>query len=924
MTIDDDWQQLDLLIGELLDLDADEREGRLAGIQIEQPVMAARARRMLARLDRSEKLEALGDSPLCAEALSGLSTLDPGERLGDWTLLAHAGRGGMAEVFMAERVLGGARQKAALKLMSQSFFDRLQRQRFQRETAILARLDDPRLARLIDAGTSSDGRPWLAMEFVDGEPLDRACDVRALDIPSRVRLLVDVAMAVDGAHRQLVVHRDLKPDNILLTDDGRIKLLDFGIARVLEDEHEADATATQLRAYTLRYASPEQLLGAQAGIASDVFQLGLLLHLLLTGRRAFADRDGDPVLLLDAVRRGPALPSRCAAEADRTTASRRGTTPKRLAKLLRGDLDSIILHALEPDPARRYPGARELAEDLQRWLDGRPVAVRGYSRAHRTARYLRRHWLGASAVALIAALLMGYAVTATRQAQQARIYAERSDRILDAMTEIFAPANPYVATPGRTTVAEALRRASGRFLDEELGDPDFQVRMLLRLVDMLVVAEQFEEVLALAQRAEAIATAYALDATLRAQAQVQTVAALQALGRYDEVLTKVEEVSAGLPEAERQRLQYYVASIRSERGDYRGAIDLLEPLAPRLLVADAAFRSDMLAALAVAYGSLGDFERARGLLVEARDMLDPAEPAHLPALLRRRSEIGNALGRLLRFEEAVREYEDMLDFAHEQLGSAHPTTAKITTWASLWLMMDERFEDAFLPFERLPPDVLSEEPFQRANHLEAKAFAALYSGRWKQAMQVMLEGTELAQSTLGENSPQLSYFATRLAWMLFEFEEWDLAAAAAAQGHALSRGRRLLNGLLLHLLAEHGHALPGWPDPDYLTTIPEGCRRLHGEVLRTVLADDALPDAAVPSDCLPDVRARLFELGLPLGEAARSPRAQPMRSPLTERWRARRGLAAADLKIPTLDEPTRERFAAVIAGLASHPQHEAQ
>ncbi|HRQ65020.1 MAG TPA: tetratricopeptide repeat protein, partial [Xanthomonadaceae bacterium] len=525
------------------------------------------------------------------------------------------------------------------------------------------------------------------------------------------------------------------------------------------------------------------------------------------------------------------------------------------------------------------------------------------------------------ALALIAVLVVGYAATATRQAQQARIYAERSDRILDAMTEIFAPANPYVASPGSTTVAEALRRASDRFQSDEVGDPNFQVRMLLRLVEMLVVAEQFDEMLALSQRAENIATTHALDPALRAQAQVQTVAALQALGRYDEVLARVEAVSADLPEADRQRLQYYVATIRSERGDYRGAIDLLEPLAPRLLVADAAIRSDMIAALAIAYGSLGDFERARVLLVEARDMLDPDEPAHLPALLRRRSEIGNALGRLLRFEEAVREYEDMLEFAHAQLGSAHPTTAKITTWASLWLMMDERFEDAFLVFERLPPDVLTDEPFQRANYLESKAYAALYSGRWEQAVQRMLEASELAQSTLGENAPQLSYFATRLGWLLFEFEEWDLAAAAATQGHALSRGRRLLNGVLLQLLAERGHALPGWPDPEFMAGLPEGCTRVHGEVLRAVLAGAALPDQDIPGNCLPDMRTRLHALGLPLGEATRSPRAQPMRSPLTERWRARRG-QVAEVPLPILDEGTRERFAAVITGLSSIPRQE--
>ena len=474
------WQQVDELLDELLDLGPQQQVVRLAEIAKADSELADKLERMLGSLSQSDSLEHLSESTLCREAFAGFSGLGPGDQLGAWTLQRQIGRGGMAEVFEAERLVGEAPQRAAIKLMALGLGSEAQRRRFQQETAILARLEDHRLSRLIDAGTSTDGRPWLAMEYVDGEPIDRYCDRQGLNVRERVALLIEVASAVDHTHRLLVVHRDLKPGNVFVSRDGQVKLLDFGIAKVQQpDATDTEHTATHARAFTLRYASPEQLSGRPTGVDCDVYQLGLILYLLLCGTRAFHDSDDDPVALLAAMQRAPQMPSQRALAMTPEVAAARGASPRRLASSLRGDLDSIVMHALEADPERRYPGARELADDLQRWLDGRPISARAFSRGYRTWRYLRRHWIGAAAVSAIAALLIGYAITLTyqskrlteerNQAEQAR---QRAEAIQDFLLQVFGSVDTEAqASRGKSVeqlLIEGVERARSEFPDQPL------------------------------------------------------------------------------------------------------------------------------------------------------------------------------------------------------------------------------------------------------------------------------------------------------------------------------------------------------------------------------------------------------------------------------------------------------------------------
>lgn len=476
MQTDDNWQELNRHLDQLLDLEDAARDRRLAEIADSDPALAGQLERLLARVDHGASLEDVAVSGVFQDALASLEGFGPGDQIGNWTLLGRTGCGGMAEVYEATRSVGGVEQRAAIKLMALGLGSEEQRRRFRQETGILARLDHHRLSRLIDAGTVADGRPWLAMEFIDGKPIDVACNERGLDVADRVRLMIEVARAVDYCHRALVVHRDLKPSNIFVTPEGKVRLLDFGIAKVQNVKSDnPNETAFTSIGFTLQFTSPEQLAGKITGVDCDIYQLGLVLYLLLTGRRAFERYEGDIAGLQEAMRAGPVLPSQtCLAVENHRTGNAR-----RRAHMLRGDLDSIIMHALEPEPAARYPGARDFADDLQRWLDGRPVIARTYTPWYRAARYLRRHWIGAGALAFIFILISGYGITVTWQtkrlaeernvAEQARL---RAESIQGFLLQVFGSVDPESqASRGKTVeqlLIEGVERARVEFSDQPL------------------------------------------------------------------------------------------------------------------------------------------------------------------------------------------------------------------------------------------------------------------------------------------------------------------------------------------------------------------------------------------------------------------------------------------------------------------------
>lgn len=364
------------------------------------------------------------------EVAAGLINGQLPRRLGPYRLLEVAGQGGMGLVYRAERADGNFEQRVAVKMLRPGPTTANLLGRFHAERRVLARLEHPGIARIFDAGEDEVGAPWLAMEFVDGEPIDRWCDGRRLDLGARVQLFLEVLAAVDHAHEQLVVHRDLKPDNILVDANGRPRLLDFGIAKVLEEDPDAQLrTQWDERALTPAYASPEQILGQVVGVRSDVYSLGVVLFELLCGCRPYnADSDSRFALesaIATAQIRFPSAALRRSADA-KAQASARGTTVEGLARRLTGDLDRIAMMALEREPSRRYASTADLAADLRAWVEGKPVRARGNGVRYRLSKLVRRRPIES---ALVGVLTVGAVVGASLFVRQSLVMADQLDVI---------------------------------------------------------------------------------------------------------------------------------------------------------------------------------------------------------------------------------------------------------------------------------------------------------------------------------------------------------------------------------------------------------------------------------------------------------------------------------------------------------------
>ncbi len=369
--------------------------------------------------------------------------------IGSYRLLRSLGRGGMGEVFLAERADAQFRQNVAIKLVRRGLLSNHVQGRLRQERQILASLDHPNIARLYDGGATTDGTPYIVMEYIDGEPIDIHCDRRQLSIEQRLHLFITVCSAVHRAHQNLIVHRDLKPSNILVTADGVPKLLDFGIAKRL-DETDASytmaVTQADVRVMTPDHASPEQVRGEMISTASDIYVLGVLLYELLCGYKPFALRGKNLGEFERAICEDvPAMPSEVIAAAERqadsgivSVSAQRSTTTAKLKRELRGDLDNIVAMAMRKEPERRYSSAAQLAGDVERYLRGLPVLARPDSWSYRAGKFVQRYALGVGLSAALAATLIGFTVTVYMQSlriEQERDLAQAQRNIADSQRE---------------------------------------------------------------------------------------------------------------------------------------------------------------------------------------------------------------------------------------------------------------------------------------------------------------------------------------------------------------------------------------------------------------------------------------------------------------------------------------------------------
>jgi non-specific serine/threonine protein kinase/serine/threonine-protein kinase len=418
---------------------------------------------------RLQPIDAVSDTP---------ATLGPGSVIGSWRLVRQIGEGGMGAVWLAERAEGQFAQRGALKLIRLGLAYEEAIRRFRRERQILASLDHPHIARLLDGGSTPEGLPYLVMEYVEGELLYAHCAAHPVPLAARLALFLDLCTAVHSAHQRLVIHRDLKPGNVMVTADGTIKLLDFGVAKIFESE-AADA-ASQLRTtdlpFTPLYASPEQLRGDEVGTTSDVYSLGVLMYELLTGAHPYVVRSSAVTDVIRAVLESePVRPSTAiAAAASESAASRLPppphNDPRALSRTLEGDLNTIVLKAMAKDPARRYASAERLAADVTRYLEGRPIEARPDSWSYRTAKFVRRNRIAVAAGAAgVLALLagLGVSIRQTAVAREERSIAEHRLRDVQALakTLMFDVYDGIENMPGATAVRRSVIEKTSQYLD---------------------------------------------------------------------------------------------------------------------------------------------------------------------------------------------------------------------------------------------------------------------------------------------------------------------------------------------------------------------------------------------------------------------------------------------------------------------------
>jgi len=538
----DRWDRLEALFEAAAARPEADWEEFLAEASADDPALAAEVLELLrhraaAEADWGESAEAF------AGPLLDAADFQPGDRIGPYALDRPLGRGGMGTVWLAHRA-DDLRLPVALKVVRLGLDTADVRVRFRQEQRVLGALDHPGIARLLDGGVTPDGRPYVAMEVVDGEPIDAFCDRRRLPVAERLRLFGQVCEAVQYAHQRLVVHRDLKPSNILVAEDAegrpRAKLLDFGIAKVLDPGDLGLSrllTGAGQRLLTPAFASPEQLRGEPVTTASDVYQLGGLLYQLLTGRVPVTARrlvePAEPVRPSDAVRHPTTVVQR-----DGTTATlspeavseARRLAPARLRKALAGDLDTIVLMALRPEPGRRYVSAAQLGEDVARHLAGQTVRARPDTVGYRARTFANRHRRGVAVSALAVLLLVAFAGTmAVERARTAR-EAAKAHAVADVLAGLFAATNPTVANGDTLTVVEFLEASEGRLRTDLAGQPEVLGEVLT------VVGSAFRDMRAFGRAAPALHDALALRrrvlgpdapdvaATLGALAQMQFMA----------------------------------------------------------------------------------------------------------------------------------------------------------------------------------------------------------------------------------------------------------------------------------------------------------------------------------------------------------------------------------------------------------------
>ncbi|MEZ5291685.1 MAG: serine/threonine-protein kinase [Vicinamibacterales bacterium] len=678
--------------------------------------------------------------------------------VGGVTLVGRIGAGGSGEVFRGVRLVHGTEQTVAVKRFHAHRAQGADLERIAREQRMLAALSHPDIVRLLDAGVADDGRPFLVMEFADGEPITAWCDQRRVPIPKRLRLFLAVGDAVQSAHRHLIVHLDLKPGNILVTADGRPKLLDFGTAK----SAGPDVALTGTEPLTLQYASPERLRGEAVSVACDVYSLGLILYELLAGAWPYERHESLVALAERASGAADALPmSRVVTEG---AAERRGTSLDRLRSLVRGDLEAITMKALAHAPADRYATVSELTDDVRRYLDGEPVRARKPGVWYPLGKFLRRHAIETVSVVLLIAGLAGATAYSLVQARASARAAERAQAQNRFLTSVFTLAGNDATSASSMTVRQLLDLADARVTPTLAALPDVAGDVERALGQGMLAQSDFAAAAALFDRARERAAKEG-DRPREAAALAGNAYTQFALGRGAEAATAARTALAMWQEApERFSTDLAVATLMTAGNTLAYVNPPSDEPAPyleaclRLTVASRpaagpSTRHNCLYGLAaVRLNANADFAGAERLLDEAAALqrADPALSTSLAMTQQLRGLVMRSSGRFAEDERAQREALEIL----ERLQGADSTSAlwQRAVWANS-LIGAGRAEDGYREAEAVLTKARQRYPDRGApmlwTPLSAASAAACYLERNDDCERLTLE----ALQTLGPDPP---------------------------------------------------------------------------------------------------------------------------------------------------------------------------
>jgi serine/threonine protein kinase/Tfp pilus assembly protein PilF len=774
----DRWRTLSPFLDEALEIPTCDRGAWLESVFARDPGLARDLQKLLADRDLLEQSSFLQSAIPVSPALLNESL--EGQTIGTYRLLSRIGQGGMGSVWAAERNDGRFDAQAAVKLLNVALIGRAGEERFRREGTILARLAHPNIARLIDAGITGAGQPYLILEYVAGVNIDRYCNERALTIDARVCLFLEVLEAVIHAHANLIVHRDIKPGNVLVTEDGRVKLLDFGIAKLLQDdrgwdgEQESALTREAGTALTPEYAAPEQVSGGPITTATDVYALGILFYGLLTGQHPAGAAVESPATLMRAIvdtepRR---VSDAVAEEASRRSihASRCGTTTGKLRRALRGDLDTIVAKALRKNPADRYASAAAFAEDIRRYLRQEPITARPATVRYTAVKFARRHKQGLAIAAIFVLGLGGstafYTTRLAQERDKAQREAAKAARVSEVMVGLLSSADPISnrATPDGLTVRALLDGGAARARRDLVDQPDVQA-------EVFTVLGRIYRRLGVFDRAQRL-----LEQAL--------VVGQQAYGAED---VRVAQTLNDL------------GVVLTDKGDYTGAAQHLEAalsMRRRLLGAEHPDVAVTLVELGRVYQDLGFNNRAEPFLRESLDIRrrvlgsDHRETAvsldAVASVLRLNGDLAGA-------EALLRQ---SLDLNRRTRGEYHPNSG--TSLHDLAVVVASRGDDRtaesmFRQALVIHRRALGENHPTVATTLNSLSHVLVDQGRLDEAAAALERALDIARPTLGRDHQLVGIYTLNLANVRLKQKSPAAAELLAREG---LRIRSLAPGLV--------------------------------------------------------------------------------------------------------------------------------